>query len=381
MIRVGFFASGFSNRHGSGTAKVTENLIINLCTKHNLLIQVDIFCNNTKQVEYINSREQFRTANLVILPEVRGRYFRSSRQYFKFAFLNKNYNLDILHFSVPRLYPFFWLFPAKKFICTFHAGGDVTAPREKWIFSREVYNLVAKTCFKKLNSIVAVSEYGKKEISTAYGIPANLVSVIYPGTDDHWAIQENIYPRESKRKIVVVIGRWQRYKNVQTVSEALSKTHPEILKPFYFIFLGRQITTNAELIRGHLSVLNKNTFKTIEFLEDKDYIDLLRQAHLVIVPSVNEGFSLPIFDAFGSGCRVMFHHPSPASELLSRKTGVLATDLSSPVGFMKLLSVAIDLDKANRSENQNYLKSIGATWQTMTRNYISEYEKIMGEVT
>ena len=40
--------------------------------------------------------------------------------------------------------PFFWFFPAKKIICTFHAAGDITAPRDYFVISREVYNFIIK---------------------------------------------------------------------------------------------------------------------------------------------------------------------------------------------------------------------------------------------
>ncbi len=378
-IRVGFLASGFSNRHGSGTAKVVEKLIKILCNEFRESISVTIFCNDASQYDYLVTRADFSNAQIEMFPNVRGNFFRSSRQYYKYSFSHRKYSLDIMHFSVPRLYPFFWLFPSKKFICTFHAGGEVTAPRDKFILSREVYNLIAKKYFTRLASIIAVSEFGKREISTAYGIPGNCVRVIHPGTDDYWILPRSNPIKESGKEKIVVVGRWQQYKNVQVVSEALAFSNPELLKPYYFIFLGRQISSNAAVISAQLSRLQPDSYQAIEFLEDQDYIEILSQASLVIVPSINEGFSLPVFDAYGAGCRVLFHHPSPASEILSGMPGVLAADLSSPTNFMNVFSNALTMNKSNPSINQEYLRSIGATWQGMTENYVFEYRRILGE--
>lgn len=377
-IRVGFLTSGFSNRHGSGTAKVVEKLIKILCNEFEESISVTLFCNNASQYNYLVTRIEFSNAQIQMLPNVWGNFFRSSRQYYKYSLLHRKYKVDIMHFSAPRLYPFFWLFPSKKFICTFHAGGEVTAPRDSFILSREIYNLIAKKYFMKLDSIIAVSEFGKREIATAYGIPSNFVRVIHPGTDDNWILRRPNPIRESDKEKIVVVGRWQRYKNVQVVSESLSLSDPELLKPYFFIFLGRQISSNAAVISAQLSNLQPGSYQTIEFLEDNDYLDTLRQASLVIVPSINEGFSLPVFDAYGAGCRVLLHHPSPASEILSGMPGVLAADLSNSTNFMNVFFNALTLSKSKASTNQKYLRSIGATWQGMTENYVSEYRRILG---
>ena len=103
----------------------------------------------------------FSSANLILFPAVNGNWLKSSRQYFKYAFSNRQVQLDILHVSVPRFYPFFWLFPAKKFVCTFHAAGDITAEKDSFIFSREIYNLTAKIFYRKLHGIIAVSDFAR----------------------------------------------------------------------------------------------------------------------------------------------------------------------------------------------------------------------------
>ena len=155
----------------------------------------------------------------------------------------KSFIVDVLHFSVPRFYPFFWLFPAKKFVCTFHAGGDVTSFKEKFILSREIYNITAKIFYGKLNLIIAVSEHGRKEISEVYRIPSNSISVMHPGTDDIWHLttKNKIIAETPGKKLILIIGRWQHYKNVQMVSKALANSGLDDLSSFYFVFIGQVI--------------------------------------------------------------------------------------------------------------------------------------------
>ena len=378
-IKVGFLASSFANRFGSGTAKHFEAVAKIFCADYEGKIEVVFFCNNLEQIIYLENEPIFSNAKIVSFPNVRGKWLRSSRQYFKYAMSQKSFIVDVLHFSVPRFYPFFWLFPAKKFVCTFHAGGDVTSFKEKFILSREIYNITAKIFYGKLNLIIAVSEHGRKEISEVYRIPSNSISVMHPGTDDIWHLttKNKIIAETPGKKLILIIGRWQHYKNVQMVSKALANSGLDDLSSFYFVFIGKKISSNAELIESDLSKVDRNSFKTIDYLDDNSYADLIKQAELIVVPSLNEGFSHPIFDAHSLGKRVLLHSPSPAAEILKGRQGVFAADLSNSDNFLSLVNDAINQDTGVAIDNQNFLKSIGATWKGITENYYISYKKLL----
>ncbi len=381
-MNIGFLASGFANRYGSGTAKLIESLIKLLCTKYSSEINVTIFCNTRDQYVYLQNNPDFSKAKIIVFPDVKGKWLKSSRQYFKYSIISKGFDVDILHFSVPRFYPFFWLFPAKKFICTFHAGGDVTAYKEKLIISREIYNIIAKVVYRKLDLIIAVSEYGKNEISQAYGIPRNMICVMHPGTDDIWNIATTTKQKykQNDKKLIVVIGRWQQYKNVQVVSNALAKANPTELSKYYFVFVGKQISSNARLIQSDLSNLDKNLYETVNYLEEQEYVNIINEADLVIVPSLNEGFSLPVFDAYSFGTRVMLHNPSPAAHILTEQKGVFVTDLSSSNNLLRKISNALDQENGTVIDNRKFLQSIEATWEGMTNKYVRSYEMLVNSM-
>ena len=154
-IKVAWFASGFVGRHASGTAQTAKKIISNLINNHSNEVQVILLAKNADEVQLLQTEKLFLDAEIILLPRVYGKKFRSARQFYKFCILGRKIHIDILHYSVARVYPFFWLFPAKKFVCTFHAGGDVTAPRDYFALSREVYNFIIKKQWRKFASIIA----------------------------------------------------------------------------------------------------------------------------------------------------------------------------------------------------------------------------------
>jgi glycosyltransferase involved in cell wall biosynthesis len=377
---VGFFASSFVNRYGSGTGKHFAIVTKLLCNDFNSKVEVTIFCNSREQLISLKGDFNFSNANLILFPPIKGSWLKSSRQYFKYAFSSRQNKIDVLHFSVPRLYPFFWLFPARKFVCTFHAGGDITAEKDNFILSREIYNLSAKVFFRKLDAIIAVSEFGKNEISSAYGIPEELISVMHVGTDDIWKTNLDSAKKYSRigKKLIVIIGRWQKYKNVQVVAKALAEANLSELNQYYFVFVGKKITSNVDLIEKLLSRVDDKVYETVEYLDEENYAKIVSEADLVIVPSLNEGFSHPVFDAFSFGTRLLIHHPSPAAQILINKKGVLLADLSSSYNLINLINEAIQMPKSDLMINRAFLKSIEATWEGLTKNYLKLYSNING---
>jgi glycosyltransferase involved in cell wall biosynthesis len=378
-LKIGFLASSFANRYGSGTAKHFEIVSKLLCNNFKSEVEVTFFCNSKEQYLYLKKDPDFFNAKLILLPSVKGKWLKSSRQYFKYAFNLRQYKIDILHFSVPRLYPFFWLFPARKFVCTFHAGGEITAEKDRFILSREIYNLTAKTFFQKLDAIIAVSEYGKNEISDSYRIPKKLITVMHGGTDDIWKVRSKAPKNHlrNNRKLIVVVGRWQKYKNIQVVAKALAEAKQMELKKFHFVFVGKKISSNSIIIEQHLSKVDNKFYDTIDYLEDESYVGLIKEADLVIVPSLNEGFSHPIFDAFSLGSRVLIHDNSPAAQILAHRKGVFIADLRNSGDLIDFINNAIRMPKSNLIENRDFLESIEATWGQLAKNYVKLYNKLI----
>jgi glycosyltransferase involved in cell wall biosynthesis len=337
-----------------------------------------LFCNTKAQSQYLRKSNLFKSSKLILLPDVNGRLFHSSRQYFKYA-LKINTKIDILHFLTPRLYPFFWLFPAKKFICTFHAGGDITASHDRFVLSRSIYNLVAKIFYFKIDSIVAVSDQGKKEISYAYKINPKRIDVIYSGADDKWSSVKikNFSQIPKTKRIILVIGRWQKYKNIHTISRMLKNANSKDLKGLYFIFIGKKIEERiVNEIESDLSNVSRRAFSVKANLSDGEYYSLIKLADLVIFPSLNEGFGLPAFDAFSQGSRVLVHTGTPAAEILNGQPGVHSFDLSSSDQILEVIKSTLSKKKGNKTDNREYLISIGAVWEKAAENYLDLYTKI-----
>jgi glycosyltransferase involved in cell wall biosynthesis len=321
-ISVGWMASGFVGRPASGTAYVSWKIIEQFLIAYSDEFEVVLFTKNSLETDSAEAHPLLRNATIIQLPAVSGKFLRSSRQYFKYA-NSTNKKIDFLFFSVARVYPFYWKFPAKKFISIFHAAGDVTVRGEKFVLSKHIYNLINKIQWKHFDAVIAVSEFARNEIIQNYGVAAAAVRIIPPGVDSF--LQDPPKKPEliqEASRFVAIIGRWQGFKNVEFACRVMRNLNFDLSRPIKIVLVGRSNVYGQEKVLRELSKHPKDQLITIEYLEPGELMWLYRNAELVIVPSLNEGFGMPSFEAYAGGAKLLVHAGTPASTILKDQEGV-----------------------------------------------------------
>lgn len=376
VIKIAWFGAGFVGRSASGTAQTARKAIVNLSKFYGVDIEITILLKSYKDFEIASKDSDLVNCKLEILDNKNRKFLSSSRQFYKYCWSNrKNKIFDILHFSVPRVYPFFDLFPASKFVATFHAGGDVTIPQDKFILSRWIYNWIVKLQWSRFNQIIADSNFGVMEISNAYSIPIDRISKVYLGADSYWPL--NLEEHVKKPNEVTIVGRWQKYKNVHTAINAIAEFNIDLLVPLNVQLIGKSNQLGHNLVKQAISSFSVGELRTVDYLSDTQLAELYRETTIVIHPSINEGFGLPAFEAFGEGAVLIIHAGTPASELLSDFSGVIIENLTATSGVKKALDRALKSFEIDIVSRRKYLFDIGATWQDMAKNYLETYRKLL----
>ncbi len=374
-IKVAWFASGFVGRYASGTAQVAKKTVLNLILNHSDEVQIVLIAKTKSEIELIQKEKLFSGVEVILMPRVYGKKFRSSRQFYKFCILKREFDIDILHYSVPRVYPFFWIFPAKKIVCTFHAAGDVTIPGDYFSLSKHIYNYIIKKQWKKFAAIIAVSEFAADEISTAYNISLKSISTIYNGADNLWGkFEENL---DKDLNCVVVIGRWQTFKNLHTVISSFKKFEIPNNKDLKLKVIGKSGLKDNKLILDALESFPKNQIELIEYLSDSDLAREYRKASVVFHPSINEGFGLPAFEAFGEGARVIAHTGTPADQILNSQEGVIFDNLLDEKKVVESYRKILTQNFGNVIQRRLFIESINATWVSSTKKYVELYRHVL----
>lgn len=220
---------------------------------------------------------------------------------------------DIVHSFTARLYPFFWLFPAKRRVVMAHGGGERLAPG-KWTIERFTFVAMMILFQKHIDAIIGVSEYANKEIIYAFFVPPEKVHTIYPHLDETYATLpsnstvQNVLATYglAPEKYFTYIGRFRTHKNTGNIVEAYLRYRERNSNATELLALGGGTKEGYENEFG--KIRNSPFSDDVRFLGHipNDHMPVLyKGASALVFATLNEGFGVPIIEGMACGTPVI----------------------------------------------------------------------------
>jgi glycosyltransferase involved in cell wall biosynthesis len=172
-----------------------------------------------------------------------------------------------------------------------------------------IFKTFGVSAAKKSSAIVTVTSYAKDQIAKYSGIDATKIVPIHIGPKSSIAenefdavVDHSVNPLLSK-KYILHVGTIEKRKNLTTLLaafETLLQNNPQDL---YLIIVGQKsnkptLKDDAVFEMVAASSLLKEHVIFTGFLSDSQTAQLYKHAALYVFPSVNEGFGIPILEAF-----------------------------------------------------------------------------------
>lgn len=177
---------------------------------------------------------------------------------------------------------------------------------------------------KKAKAIVTISESTKNDIIKLYGIPGQMVRVVYLGIKKTVTLTPHIYTMQElqtkygiNKDFVLFVGTLQPRKNIARLIEAFS----ELLKekkyensPLQLVIVGKKGWQYDEILASPKKYGVEDRVKFLDFVPDEELVMLYKNALCFAWPSLYEGFGLPILEAMKMGCPVITSNVSSMPE-------------------------------------------------------------------
>ena len=195
-------------------------------------------------------------------------------------------------------------------VCTIHDVTPITMPSH----SKKVgamQRLLLKGCARFARAIITSSECSKKDIVALLGVPEQKVSVVHDGCDRALfnAMPANPAAMASLRSrlgiskpYVLHHGTVQPRKNLKRLIEAyrlmLARNQSLDLD---LVLAGQMGWASDEVFRAAIGGQGRGNVILAGVVSEADLVLLIKGAHVAVVPSLYEGFSLPMIESMACG--------------------------------------------------------------------------------
>jgi len=227
---------------------------------------------------------------------------------------------------------------------------------------RDLYTLInwTKKSVNQANHILTISQFTKKEIIHFYQYPAEKITVTYPGAIKKLKIKNEklkivINNLKQKYKIrgkyFLYIGTIQPRKNLIRLIEVFAKTINNVaMKQFNnLVIVGKKGWLYDDIFRKVEQLgLEKRVIFT-GFVAEEEKNILLKNAFALVLPSLYEGFGIPVLEAMQLGCPVIVSRTSSLPETAG-EAALYIDNPQSVNSIQKTLLKMVKLDENKRKK-------------------------------
>ena len=182
---------------------------------------------------------------------------------------------------------------------------------------KDLYQLKNWTKYSvdKASKIIAVSKTTKKDLMKFYNLPEGKIEVVYNGFEKN--IGDRTCDRTSevkKDKYLLFVGTIQPRKNLSVLIRAFNK-FIQTNQGFKLVIAGKKGWLFEEIFEEVEKLNLKNKIIFTDHVSDKKLVSLYKNAFCFIMPSLYEGFGIPILEAMAYGCPVISSFTSSLPEI------------------------------------------------------------------
>lgn len=236
---------------------------------------------------------------------------------------------------------------------------------------------------RKASKVFTISKSSKNDILKAYNLEAEKVAVTYPGVKSSVTLTPMVYNMKQlvekydiADKYFLFVGTLQPRKNIVRLIEAFSQIDKDEHKGLQLLIVGKKGWQFDEILSAPEKYGVEKSVKFLDFVTDEELGILYAHAVAYVLPSLYEGFGLPILEAFEHDCPVITSNLSSLPEAAGE--AALFIDPESVTEIKKAMQkMLIDssLRKKLIQEGRKQLEKF--SWEKTAKETLSVFEEVV----
>jgi glycosyltransferase involved in cell wall biosynthesis len=177
---------------------------------------------------------------------------------------------------------------------------------------------------KNAKKVLTISKSSKSDIIKEYNVSADKIVVTHLGIKETMTLSPHIYSmNELKAKyglsdnFILFVGTLQPRKNIKRLIEAFDKVIKSSgikQEDLQLVIVGRKGWLYEEILNSPKELGIEDRIKFLDNVEDEDLQFFYKNALCFVLPSLYEGFGLPVLEAMKHGCPVITSNISSMPE-------------------------------------------------------------------
>lgn len=230
--------------------------------------------------------------------------------------------------------------------------------------------------------IITISSASKKDIIHKYKIKSDKITVAYPGhseifkpINDQKKVREVLDKYGIKDSFIIYIGTIQPRKNLIRLIEAVARIEGlQLVVVGKTTGEGRQGWKFEEILNRPKEIGIEDRVKFTGFVPDDDLPYLLNGADAFVLPSLWEGFGIPIIDSMSSGVPVLVSDVSSLPEIVG-SAGLTFNPTSVDQMEQALRVMSTDKKLRQRLIKLGLEQTNKFSWEKMAKTVLKVFEK------
>lgn len=219
-----------------------------------------------------------------------------------FPFIVAKYEIDVL-FSPGYVIPVLALC---KHVVTIHDMLYKRFPSSIELSRRIYWTFFVYLSVLRSKKILAVSEFSKNELTKFFPNSSKKIIVTFESVDNkNFYKDTNLPDNNMSRNYALSVATLSPHKNFEMLLKAIKKIKDEKKIIIPLLLVGNKDRSTKTLLSMIENLGIQNQVKLIGFVTNDELRSIYSNAALFVLPSIYEGFGLPVLEAMACGCPVL----------------------------------------------------------------------------
>lgn len=278
---------------------------------------------------------------------------------------------DLVHFvdhKLPVLGP-------KRTVVTIHDVAFLKFPGTFRPAHRERLTWFTRDAVRRATRIIAVSESTKADICSYFQTPEEKIDVVHHGVDMD-VYRKDVTPAQHPFPYVLSVGALQPRKNYEMLMRAFKRLCPLLPERVDLFIVGPRgwlwDSIEEEARRGQYA----ERIKLLGYVRDEDMPGLYAGASLVAMPSMYEGFGIPLVEAMACGAPVVAANVSSFPEVVGN-AGILLDPYKEDDWVQTLYDLLCSPSRLSDLRKRSIVRSAQFSWTNTAMGTTAVYHRAL----